>query len=456
MYSCPTATIMRRPADSLFGRLALLFIGVLFVTHFAWFATIRFDRREMQSHFAIEEMIFLIDSVEQHLQREPDQPLPSRVRLVADDDPRLPSDNAKMPPSFRHFKEEMLNRLPAGTQIRIDMHLKPPALLVMSPGEHRWIMLPMQPMGPPRPYDRTLYWLIFIFVGAAFSALFAAWQLQRPLRRLAQAVARFGRGLPVDPVPANGPRELRQLTNGFNQMVRDISQAESDRGVMLAGVAHDLKTPLARLRLRAEMIEDDKSREGTVRDVDSLTHIVEQFLTFAHDSGDKSAVVEVDAQCERFAQNRPVASDSVAIELDLRAGDSFCLPAATLDRLLSNLVENAYAYGRPPVTIATARVDADWELSVSDRGNGIPQAELENATRPFVRLDPARGGSGHSGLGLAIVERLVRRAGGECSIENQVGGGLRVSLRFSRTPQPSPQSAAVSQPLARTDLAGQS
>jgi two-component system osmolarity sensor histidine kinase EnvZ len=236
-------------------------------------------------------------------------------------------------------------------------------------------------------------------------------------------------------VPERGPREQRQLTHGFNQMVREVSQSESDRAVMLAGVAHDLKTPLARLRLRAEMMDDEKTRDGVVRDVDSMAHIVDQFLVFAHDRPDGSEPVAVDQQCERVARAyRAVAPGADTVRLKLEAGPGFVLPAATLDRLLSNLLDNAHAYGAPPIVIETRREAKGWVLSVSDHGKGIAPDDLIKASRPFVRLDPARGGSGHSGLGLAIVERLARRAGGECEIGNQVDGGLRVAMTFPFDP----------------------
>jgi two-component system osmolarity sensor histidine kinase EnvZ len=263
------------------------------------------------------------------------------------------------------------------------------------------------------------------------AALLAAWQLQTPLRSLAQAVGRFGRGEPTPPVPERGPRELRQLTHGFNQMVREVAQTENDRAVMLAGVAHDLKTPLARLRLRAEMMEEAKLRDGVVRDVDSMAHIVDQFLVFAHDGADRSEPVEVDQQCERIVRSyRAVAPGAQSVQTKLTAGRGFALPAATLDRLLSNLLDNAHAYGAPPIVIETLRGTNGWILRVTDNGGGIAAQDLVKASRPFVRLDPARGGSGHSGLGLAIVERLVRRAGGECYIGNRDEGGLEVAMSF--------------------------
>jgi two-component system, OmpR family, osmolarity sensor histidine kinase EnvZ len=200
---------------------------------------------------------------------------------------------------------------------------------------------------------------------------------------------------------------------------------------MLAGVAHDLKTPLARLRLRAEMMDEARMRDGVVRDVDSMAHIVDQFLVFAHDGADRSVPAEVDVQCERVARTyRAVSPGGKPVQTRLGAGRNFVLPAATLDRILSNLLENAHAYGAPPVVIETSRGAQGWVLRVADHGAGIAPDDLIKATRPFVRLDPARGGSGHSGLGLAIVERLVRRAGGECEIGNHQAGGLQVVMTF--------------------------
>ncbi|WP_338862237.1 HAMP domain-containing protein [Mycetohabitans rhizoxinica] len=423
---------MRRPFDSLFGRLALLVVGVLLLAHFAWFALIRLQRSEWQARYAVEETMFLIEAVRQHVERTPEQPLPSRVKVVPDTPGVASPADPPVPPPVEHFLSELEDRLPPGTQIRAKGGNKPSSLWVLEPGFKRWIVVPLQPLrSPRRPLDRTLMWLGLIFTGAVLSALFAAWQLQRPLRTLAQAVARFGRGLPVAPVRERGPLELRQLTRGFNTMVSNLAQTDKDRNVMLAGVAHDLRTPLARLRLRAEMLDDVKARDGVVRDVDSMTHIVDQFLVFAHDGTDRSEPVGVDQQCDRIARTyRAVSPSAHAVRTDLRAGPDFVLPAATLERVLSNLLDNAHAYGAPPVVIETVRTARGFTLTVSDQGGGISPQDLLNASRPFVRLDPARGGNGHSGLGLAIVERLTNRLGGECRLGNHECGGLRVELAF--------------------------
>lgn len=421
---------MRRPIDTLFGRLALLVVAVLLISHFAWFILMRVERSHAQTRYAVEEATFLVDAVRQHAAHTPNLPLPSRVRLVDPASPDVPSEQADLPHSVKQFVDEVRDRMPPGSVVRVGVTGRPPMLWVHEAGDRQWIVVPMLSLHP-RPRDFMLIWLGTICSLAVMCALFVAWRLQQPLTALAQAVVRFGRGQSVPPVPERGPRELRALTHGFNQMVQEVSRTEKDRSVMLAGVAHDLKTPLARMRLRAEMMDDIKLRDGVVRDVDSMTHIVEQFLAFAHGGADRSEPVGVDAHCERMARSyRAVAPGAPSVRTELEAGADFCLPAATLDRILSNLLDNAHAYGAPPVVIATARSAQGWQLSVSDHGSGIAPQDLINASRPFVRLDPARGGNGHSGLGLAIVERLVRRQGGACEIGNANGGGLRVAMTF--------------------------
>jgi len=424
---------MRRPIDSLFGRLALLVVAVLLISHFAWFVLIRIERSHSQARYAVEEAAFLVEAVREHVARAPNQPLPSRVRAIDTANPDVPPPRRDLPPAILRFVDEFRDRLPAGSDVRIGPPGHPPMLWVHEAGDSHWIVVPMLSLHPPRSLDRMVLWLAIIFSAAVMCALFVAWRLQQPLRALSAAVARFGRGQPVPPVPERGPSELRALTHGFNQMVTEVSRADNDRAIMLAGIAHDLRTPLARMRLRAEMMDDIKQRDGVVRDVDSMTHIVDQFLVFAHDGVDSSEPVEVDAQCERLVRSyRAVAPGAPPVQTALAAGPGFRLPTATLDRVLSNLLDNAHAYGAPPVVVETARTADGWLLAVGDHGKGIAPRDLIDASRPFVRLDPARGGNGHSGLGLAIVERLVRRMGGECEIGNAHDGGLRVTMRFPR------------------------
>jgi two-component system, OmpR family, osmolarity sensor histidine kinase EnvZ len=231
----------------------------------------------------------------------------------------------------------------------------------------------------------------------------------------------------------------RDLIGSFNDMMRRLNEAGDDQAVMLAGVAHDLKAPLTRLKLRASVLVAENERAGLIRDVDSLTNIVQQFLEFAGQAADAGPPVAVDAFLrEQFsdadiaefadAADSATPADALLFSLDLRAGPDFTLPRTLLDRLVTNLVDNALEHGAPPVEIATARDARHWVVSVRDHGPGIPDDRIAAAMKPFVRLDAARGGEGHCGLGLAIVARLAHDRGGRCEVYNHPDGGLCVRI----------------------------
>ncbi|TCG05012.1 two-component sensor histidine kinase, partial [Paraburkholderia steynii] len=173
---------MRRPIDSLFGRLALLVVCVLLVSHFAWYLLVRFERNQSQTRYAVEEAVFLVDAVRDHVRREPDQPLPSRVRLVDPASADVPPDVSNLPAPLDRFVDDVRDRLPTSTQVRVGTPGKPPALWVRAASDPSWIVVPVQPLRPPRSLDRMVLWLGIIFSAGVMAALFAAWQLQQPLR----------------------------------------------------------------------------------------------------------------------------------------------------------------------------------------------------------------------------------------------------------------------------------
>jgi len=348
----------------------------------------------------------------------------------------------------RHLRET----LPPGTQIAVD-DLRPPQLWVLFPGKSNWVVLPVHLPPPPR----FLIEAISMLVAALILSLFAVWQMQRPLSRVADAARAFGSGGRPEPVTVQGPRELRDLIGSFNDMMRRLNEAGDDQAVMLAGVAHDLKAPLTRLKLRASVLVAESERAGLIRDVDSLTNIVQQFLEFAGQSADAGPPVAVDGFLrEQFSDSANSASaapghdasdnpdETPLFRLDLRAGPSFTLPRTLLDRLVTNLVENALEHGAPPVEISTARRDGRWLISVRDHGGGIPDDRIAAAMKPFVRLDAARGGEGHCGLGLAIVARLAHDRGGSCHVRNHAKGGLEVCIELPVVPALAAASASVS------------
>ncbi|MGI4860080.1 MAG: ATP-binding protein, partial [Janthinobacterium lividum] len=276
---------------------------------------------------------------------------------------------------------------------------------------------------PPPP---ILIEAVAMLFAAVLLSLGAAWQMQRPMSAVAQLARRFGSGERPPAMAEKGPLEVRELIHAVNQMMRRISESEDEKSLMLAGIAHDLKAPLTRLKLRASVLEDDE-RDHFSRDVDSLTHIVQQFLEFAGSEPADGPQVGVDTFLARQF-GIPEGSETPLFIHALEAGARFELPRTVLDRLATNLVDNALEHGEPPVEIRTYWRGDEAVMEIRDHGPGIPDALIEEASKPFARLDSARSGDGHCGLGLAIVARLARKTQGHCEISNALGGGLSVRI----------------------------
>ncbi|SOY53369.1 ATP-binding protein [Cupriavidus taiwanensis] len=415
-----------RRIDTLFGRIALLIAAVLVISHFSWLAILRMDRRQQQVDYSVEQMLFQLDSIERALDAKPPARLPSLVETAntadADEHATAPKGGRS-----RRLVEQFISRLPQGTEIRLEDETTP-RIWIKLPSRADWIAMPILWVHNPPPDNRLVPGVMLVVGVAIVFAVLIAWQIQRPVRDMANAAALLSRQHAVPPLRERGPHELRQLIERFNRMVADLARIDQERNTMLAGIAHDLKTPLARLRLRAEMLADPKAAAGVTRDVDSMAAIVEQFLSFAQTSEPTARPVPVDRRVNELAAS--LAEQERQVVLSLGAGEGFRMIATQLDRIVGNLVDNAYAYGKPPVCIATSRTPDGYMLVVEDQGDGIPDDDKERATLPFVRLDPARGGNAHSGLGLAIVDRLVRQAGGKLNLVNAEGGGLRVEMVF--------------------------
>jgi len=295
--------------------------------------------------------------------------------------------------------------------------------------------MPDQPQAEDIP-SRALTWTLVVLALLLAAAYFFARILARPLRELTGAVDRVGRGETPPLLPESGPSEIAAVNRGFNAMLGNLRQIERDRAVLLAGVSHDLRTPLARLRLGIELrARDEVTRAGMVADIEEMDRIIGQFLDFARDDAatalqlaDLNAVV---AACvDRYTQTgRSVTFAPGKIpQLPLK-------PTA-ISRLVANLIDNALAYGAPPVQVTTALSGNHVWLDVSDRGIGIPPDQVERLKQPFTRASMARAredGAAGAGLGLAIVDRIARLHGGTFDLSPRDGGGTvaRVALPLS-------------------------
>lgn len=415
---------MKNPFNTLFGRMAVLSVSVLVIVHLGWTALMFHLRPHGQADGMARGIVLALGTLDARPGAGAERKPGAAIRLAA-----LGTEPAAGPlpehGPLRHLLRDLRQGLPAGSELRVDQAW-PPHLWARLPGQSRWAVMALDMRPPPLP--PFVFETTGMLVAAILLSLFVAWQMQRPIARVAGAARELGNSGSAALIPVTGPSELRYLAESFNDMMRRQAESRENQAVMLAGVAHDLKSPLTRLRLRADVLADTAERGGFVQDIDSITHIVNQFLEYANESPDPGPAIEADA----FLRQQ---FSGALFQLRLDAGPRFVLPRTLVDRMVTNLVDNALEYGMPPIQIETRLDGEHWHIVIRDHGEGMPDAQVEVAMRPFVRLDTSRGGDGHCGLGLAIVSRLVERMGGKCLARNAPGGGFQVCLVLP-APQP--------------------
>ncbi|NIY83371.1 two-component system sensor histidine kinase EnvZ [Vibrio hepatarius] len=255
----------------------------------------------------------------------------------------------------------------------------------------------------------------------------------RPLIALEKAAKGVGRGEIPPPLPEQGASEIRSVTRAFNQMSKGIQALEEDRALLMAGISHDLRTPLTRIRLATEMMspEDSYLAEGIISDTEECNEIISQFMDYLKPVN-KQSFVEVDLN--EIANDVALSEGGyeVKIETELHQPMKMTLGSPiSIKRAVSNLVVNALRYGNGWVKVSTG-MTADSKLvwvCVEDNGPGIEQSQIGKLFAPFTRGDTARGSEG-TGLGLTIVKRIISQHSGSVVVNNRSGGGLRVQISF--------------------------
>lgn len=277
--------------------------------------------------------------------------------------------------------------------------------------------------------------LAFVAVAAAVILLLVMLaclhQMARPTRRLAHAARRLATDIDMPDVPVRGATEIRVLSQSFNDMKRTIRGLMDERTRMLAAIAHDLRTYLTRLRLRADFIADHQQQARAIQDLDEMSLLLDDTLMFARESARTdhaaSAVVDISREIVDFVRLRRELGDPVTLHEEDAAVRARCAPLA-LRRMLGNLTDNAIRYGSH-ARLALARGDGRVTITVDDDGPGMPLDKVEQLMEPFERLEPSRGrDTGGAGLGLSIVRALAKSQGGALTLENRAGGGLRATL----------------------------
>jgi two-component system osmolarity sensor histidine kinase EnvZ len=301
-----------------------------------------------------------------------------------------------------------------------------------------WLMLERERIGG-LSRNQWLGWASLVSLLSLLGAAAISNLINRPLARLTVAARAIARGRKPDPLPEKGPIEIIEANRSFNQMVNDLQRVESDRAVILAGISHDLRTPLTRLQLEVEMAHlPNEARLGIESDIAQMDAIIGQFLDYAKPTDvttfshvDISALLEDSA---RAAMRRPDLNVTTAIAPQVEVMGN----PTDLKRVINNLIENARRYGKTAGSDISeveiiCRLDGAAGkrhviIEVCDKGDGVPPDRIDDLLKPFTRMDTARGQANGAGLGLAIVQRVVQRHGAQLHVHNRSAGGLCIRI----------------------------
>ena len=292
-----------------------------------------------------------------------------------------------------------------------------------------WVKIPLLGLEEAN-FSPLIFFLGIIGVLSVAGGWVFVRQLNRPLKSLQRAAEDVGRGDFPKPLTEHGTSEIMAVTQAFNHMSKGIKQLEDDRNLLMAGISHDLRTPLTRIRLATEMMieVDDFLKEGIENDIDDMNNIIDQFIDYIrHDSKDKAELGDLNVLVEEVLNVETPADRHITFtpnhcpEIPLRH--------VAVKRALANLIQNALRYTQGDIEVITGH-DINKGFAyfiVSDQGEGIPDADIERLFQPFTQGDTARGGEG-SGLGLAIIKRIVDTHGGRVELSNKTEGGLQAKV----------------------------
>lgn len=429
-----------------FFLLSLLLVGSIL----AWLQTLRaleFEPRTLQSAQQIASLVNLSRAALIHADAIARVSL---LKTMADQEgvrilPREPGDRFELlAPSTlgSRLTDELTQRLGPGTILASNVNGEPGLWVGFTiNGDPNWLLMDRSRLSTAS--GKT--WLIWLITAGALSlagAAVIARLINRPLKQLSYAANRvrdgdFAASQLDEGVVTN---EIREVNIGFNRMAQKLAKLEQDRAVMLAGISHDLRTPLARLRLETEMsVGDDMARQHMVADIVQLDATIDKFLDYARPDGVVLNPVNLHAvvsSCVYAVQDHRELAITMNVPEDLNV----LADEVELARVISNLLENARRYGKDVDTGITtvdiaAKAREKWVLlKLRDHGPGAPPEQLANLTKPFFRGDSARTAAAGAGLGLSIVDKTVQRLGGIFALANSASGGLVAHVQLQRAP----------------------
>jgi two-component system osmolarity sensor histidine kinase EnvZ len=443
------ARLFGRLKSGLFWRTFLLLSFLTGMSIASWIGMINVFQRDSQAEQTAELLVSVVTLTKAALTHSsPDLRKELLIELVSNEGIRIltlePEDKVDPPPANSLMPEiAMRVREKLGKDTRFSRRVNDMPGFWMSfdiDGDKYWLMLERE-----RIAGLTgVQWLGWAIVVGALSLLGAALisgLVNLPLARLTAAARSIAQGKRPAPLPEKGSQEIIQANRSFNQMVDDLQQLEKDRAIILAGISHDLRTPLARMQLEVEMANlSQDARDGIQSDIAQMDAIIGQFLDFARPT-EAATFVPVDLSdlledCAHAAGRLADVRTTTAIEPGIHVPAN----ATDLRRVINNVIENARRYGKTPGADVT-EIDIACHVrmtghgrravvEIGDHGVGVPDDQIQLLLRPFTRLDTARGQANGAGLGLAIVERVITRHNAELQVRNRDGGGLVLQFAF--------------------------
>ena len=433
---------------SLFWRTFFLLALLLLVSNLAWLQTLRDFELEPRAVQTARQIASLVNLSRAALIHSDSIARVSLIKTMTEQEgvrilPREPVDRFEPfgeDVMGRRITQELEERLGRGTVMANSVNDEPGLWVGFTiDDDGYWMLTDRSRLNPP--VGKT--WIIWLVTAAALSlagAALIAGLINRPLKALSVAASRVREGdFTSDELNESVTTgEIRDVNIEFNRMSRKLAQIEQDRAIMLAGISHDLRTPLARLRLETELSVVDAAARGHMSaDIEQVNAIINKFMDYARPDHVVLGPVNLDEVVGRCVY---AVTDRADIRFNIEVPDGLLVLAdeVELSRVVSNLLENAARYGKSPGTgIAnidiSARARESWVLlEVRDHGPGVPQQSLHHLTKAFFRGDAARTAATGAGLGLAIVEKNVQRMGGVFTLANRNSGGLVARVQLKR------------------------
>lgn len=446
--AAPRLVLRHRRGFGLFGRTFFLLAALLLVSILAWLQTLRVFELEPRAVQTAQQIASIVNLSRAALIHSDSIARVSLIKTMTEQEavrilPREPGDRFELFPDDtmgQRMTREIASRLGPDTVVANRVNDEPGLWIGFTIDEDRYWMLTDRARIHP-PVGQT--WIIWLVIATALSlagAALIAGLINRPLRNLSVAASRvregdFAAGFLDESIAT---KEIREVNIEFNRMSRKLAQIEQDRVIMLAGISHDLRTPLARLRLETELsVNDENARDQMAADIDQTNAIINKFLDYARPDQNTLAPLALADVLNRCVYALKDASD-IRLSIEVPSDLKVLADEVDLIRAISNLLENAMRYGKSAgsdvaeVDIIARASGSRVAIEVRDRGPGVSDANLSQLTKAFFRADTARTSANGAGLGLAIVEKNIQRMGGVLVLRNRASGGLSARIELSR------------------------